>query len=86
MKGIYTAKKANGDTYYRASITYRSKHIALGSSEDMEEAAALYTTGRRILDDTSYEIDSFDEFLDSGCVEAFEHAITELLQSYDGPY
>ncbi|MBQ1410381.1 MAG: hypothetical protein IIY94_03790 [Oscillospiraceae bacterium] len=33
-----------------------------------------------------HEIDSFDEFLDSGCVEAFEHAITELLQSYDGPY
>ena len=61
MKGIYTAKKTNGDTYYRASITYRSKHIALGSSGDMEEAAALYTTGRRILDDTSYEIDSFDE-------------------------
>ncbi len=61
MKGVFSAKKSNGDTYYRASITYRSKHISLGSSDDEKEAASLYEIARKVLDDKSIDIDTYDE-------------------------
>ena len=31
LSGVYTAKRKNGTVYYRASLTYRNKHISLGS-------------------------------------------------------
>lgn len=39
-KGVYTAQKKDGGTYYRASITYRGKHLSLGSFA-LEETAHL---------------------------------------------
>ena len=38
LAGVYEAVKKNGERYYRASFTYRNKHISLGSFET-EEAA-----------------------------------------------
>lgn len=40
QKGVFEAKKKDGTAYFRASITYKRKHISLGSFE-AEEAAAL---------------------------------------------
>lgn len=31
LPGVYAAKKKDGTTYYRSNITYRNKHISLGS-------------------------------------------------------
>lgn len=31
LKGVYLARKKDNSIYYRASITYRRKHISLGS-------------------------------------------------------
>lgn len=31
LTGVYTAKRKDGSTYFRASLTYRNKHISLGS-------------------------------------------------------
>ena len=31
LPGVYQAKKKNGTIYYRSSLTYRAKHISLGS-------------------------------------------------------
>ena len=39
--GVYPACKKNGSIYYRASLTYRSKHISLGSADDEATADAL---------------------------------------------
>ncbi len=40
LPGVYAAKKKNNSIYYRASITFREKHISLGSY-DLEETAHL---------------------------------------------
>ena len=36
--GVYEAISKNGTIYYRASLTYRNKHISLGSFETEQEA------------------------------------------------
>lgn len=40
--GVYTARKKDGSTYYRANISYRGHHISLGSSVNEDEAALVY--------------------------------------------
>ena len=59
LPGVYPAQKKNGETYYRASITYRAKHISLGSFSLAEDAHKAYLEGMRILNDS--EID-FQEY------------------------
>ena len=49
LPGVYIAKKKNGTTYYRASITYRGKHISLGSYSLEEDANQAYQFGTDIL-------------------------------------
>lgn len=51
LPGVYTANKKNGAVYYRSSLTYRAKHISLGSYETAKEAHAAYLLAGRILDD-----------------------------------
>ena len=51
--GIYTATKKDGSTYYRVSLTFRRKHISLGSFNDKEYASSVYQEGSRVLSDTS---------------------------------
>jgi len=41
-KGVYLARKKNNDIYYRASFTYRNKHISLGSFDDEAKANKAY--------------------------------------------
>jgi hypothetical protein len=53
LPGVYFAKKKNGTTYYRASITYRGKHISLGSYSDEADAGKAYQLGTDILTATS---------------------------------
>lgn len=42
MAGVYKATKKDSTEYYRASFTYKNKHISLGSFDTMEEASAAY--------------------------------------------
>ena len=42
LAGVYQAVTAKGETYYRASITYRNKHISLGSFPTEEAAHEAY--------------------------------------------
>lgn len=42
LPGVYQAVKKDQTVYYRASVTYRGKHISLGSFEDMESAHRAY--------------------------------------------
>ena len=41
-KGVYKAVRKDGTLYYRASFTYKNKHISLGSFEDEESAHRAY--------------------------------------------
>lgn len=56
LPGVYQAKKKNGTLYYRSSLTYRAKHISLGSYDTAESAHEAYLLANRILQDQSQEI------------------------------
>ena len=48
-KGVHKATKKDGTVYYRSSITYRGKHISLGSKPTVNQAAKLYKQATDIL-------------------------------------
>lgn len=47
--GVCPAHKKDGSLYFRASLTYRRKHISLGSYPDESTAHQAYLEGQRIL-------------------------------------
>lgn len=59
LPGVYQAVKKNGDIYYRSSITYRNKHISLGSFETEELASQAYFDADYALKDVSAKIENF---------------------------
>lgn len=60
-KGVYEAKKKNGDIYYRSSFTYKNKHIALGSFDKMSDANKAYEEAINISHDIRIGIDDYSE-------------------------
>ena len=50
MIGVYKTKKLDGSTYYRASITFKNKHISLGSSPSESTANAMYMQAKEVLE------------------------------------
>ena len=59
MTGAFEARKKDGTVYYRASLTYRRKHISLGSYGTEKEAAKAYTEGQSILHENNVTIENF---------------------------
>lgn len=59
LAGVYLANKKDGTIYYRSSITYRNKHISLGSFSTEEKAHRAYTTAAQLLDSTLSIDDAF---------------------------
>jgi hypothetical protein len=53
LQGVYKAVQKNGVTYYRASVTYKSKHISLGSYKDENLANQAYLLAGKILSEAS---------------------------------
>ncbi len=53
--GVSRAVKKDGTDYYRSGITYRNKHISLGSFSSEKDAASAYREAQAIL--TSPDID-----------------------------
>ena len=60
-KGVYTAKKKNGTIYYRVSITYRRKHISLGSYDDIKTAEKVYEEGRNLVESTDITLEDYSD-------------------------
>lgn len=58
-RGVAAAVKKNGQTYYRASLTYRQKHISLGGYPTSLEAGAAYREGRAILEDSRFVLKGY---------------------------
>lgn len=67
-EGVFPAVKKNGETYFRASLTYRRKHISLGSFSTAVDAHAAYLEGRHVLSDAG----CLPENYPSDCLLSFE--------------
>lgn len=50
LPGVFQAKKKDGTIYYRSSITFRSKHISLGSFPDELSAHNAYLMAKSLLE------------------------------------
>lgn len=48
-EGVFPAVRKNGEVYFRASLTYKRKHISLGSFTQPEQAHNAYLEGTRLL-------------------------------------
>lgn len=59
LPGVYQATKKDGTLYFRASITYKTKHISLGSFDAEEMAYKAYLEASEVLNDTSITILDF---------------------------
>ncbi len=53
QKGVYIAKKKNGEVYYRSSITFKNKHISLGSFDKEILANKAYLEAKKVIDTPS---------------------------------
>lgn len=82
LPGVYQALKKNGQVYYRSSITYKNKHISLGSFSTEEEANAAYTNADCVLKDNRILIEDFHNSISLG----FEKWITLINYRDNGLY
>lgn len=56
LPGVYPSTRKDNSIYYRSSLTYRRKHISLGSFDSMIKAHAAYLEGYSVLNDSDYTI------------------------------
>ncbi len=70
FSGVFSARKKNGELYYRSSITYQKKHISLGSFLKETEAHKAYLEAGQILKNTQLTVDHYQP-----CVLSFEKAV-----------
>jgi hypothetical protein len=61
LPGVYTAFKTDGTLYYRASITFRNKHISLGSFPTEETAHKAYLEAADLLNKKQYLLEDYTE-------------------------
>lgn len=59
LPGSFQATKKDGTLYYRSSITYKNKHISLGSFSMEQEAHSAYLQAGIILSDCNLTLDSY---------------------------
>ncbi|MCR4842066.1 MAG: hypothetical protein K5840_02260 [Eubacterium sp.] len=57
LTGVSVARKKDGTVYYRSGITFRLKHISLGSFPTPEEAHAAYMEAGEILQNPGLTLD-----------------------------
>lgn len=60
-EGVFPSARKNGQIYYRASLTYRRKHISLGSYKDPERAHHAYLEGLRLLNARRTVLEDYTE-------------------------
>lgn len=57
--GVYKSYKKDGTAYYRSSITYKNKHISLGSFPTEKKANKVYEDATAILRDGKWGIEDY---------------------------
>ncbi len=61
LPGVYESTKKDGTLYYRASLTYKRKHISLGSFSSAKKANRAYLEGLKILESNRKSLLSYRE-------------------------
>lgn len=85
-QGVFPAVMKNGTLYYRTSITFKSKHISLGSFKSEESAGRAYLDARMILTEAAggnLEVDHYEEL---GTELSFEKYVMLLNLRHTGMY
>lgn len=59
LKGVYKTTQKDGSISYRTSITYKNKHISLGSFNSEHLAHQAYTEANEILFEHCYQYDNY---------------------------
>lgn len=59
LPGVYTAKRKDHTIYYRASLTYRSKHISLGSYDNAMDAHQAYIIAGTLLNNPAVSLNHY---------------------------
>lgn len=62
-EGVFLAKKKSGEIYYRSSLTYKRKHISLGSFSTPKAAHQAYITGKKIIEN-QYQPEDYEPRLE----------------------
>lgn len=75
LSGVSVAKQKDGTIYYRSSITYRNKHISLGSFSSEEDAGTAYLDALKIIGNTDIDLVTL---ADSNFTLSFEKVIILL--------
>lgn len=60
LPGVFAAKRGDGSLCFRASFTYRNKHISLGSSDSEETAHGMYLDACALVD-SSLRLEDYQE-------------------------
>ena len=61
LPGVFEAKKKDGTLYYRSSITYKKKHISLGSFPHREAASACYRQAGQLIANYDIRLEDYQE-------------------------
>ena len=61
LPGVYVARKKDNSIYYRASLTWKQKHISLGSYSDARQAHQAYLEACNLLHETTIHIMDFEK-------------------------
>lgn len=80
--GVYEAKRKDGTIYYRSSITYKNKHISLGSFETEDAAHQTYLEATKLIASTL----PFHDAIHSLKKLPFEKAVTLINFRDNGLY
>lgn len=83
LQGVYLAQKKNGSLYYRSNITYKDKHISLGSFATEKEAHQAYKEASTLLTNTRITLTNYRSRTKH---LSFEKAITLLNYRDNGMY
>lgn len=81
--GVYIAKKKNGEIYFRSSITYKNRHISLGSFGTEQEAHQTYKEAEQIVREGSYRIEDYNR---EGFTLSFEKFVVLINFRDNGMY
>lgn len=65
QKGVFISKKKDGSIYYRSSITYKNKHISLGSFDSEALAHNAYKDALNIIENDSITLQSVLDNIDN---------------------
>ncbi|MBR1860613.1 MAG: hypothetical protein IJ796_01940 [Lachnospiraceae bacterium] len=61
LEGVFPSKRKDGTPFYRSSLTYKNKHISLGSYDTPQQAHQAYRMGRLLLAATYTKLEDYTE-------------------------